>query len=145
MQPEELMTGAGMVQAVPGPVFSVAAYAGGMVMRAEGREQQLLGCVIGAVAIFLPGLLLVLFFWPLWENLKKYVIIYRSLEGILAAVVGLMGAAVLYLSKDLFFQNPPNIERIHLMVVVTTIYLLSLTKIPPPFIALFCLFLGWWF
>jgi chromate transporter len=145
MQPEELMTGAGMVQAVPGPVFSVAAYAGGMVMREEGRGQQLLGCVIGAIAIFLPGLLLVLFFWPLWENLKKYVIIYRSLEGILAAVVGLMGAAVLYLSKDLFFQNPPNIERIHLMVAVTTIYLLSLTRIPPPFIALFCLFLGWWF
>ena len=145
LQPEELMTGAGVVQAIPGPVFSVASYAGGMVMKDQGYFGQLQGCIIGAVAIFLPGILLVLFFWPLWENLKKYVIIYRSLEGILAAVVGLMGASVLFLSKDLFMSAASSDQLIHFMVIITTLYFLSFTKLPPPLIALFCLFIGWWF
>jgi len=61
---------------------------------------QLLGCLIGSVAIFLPSALLVLFFYPLWHNLKKYVVVYRALEGINAVVVWLMWAATLYLLKD---------------------------------------------
>jgi chromate transporter len=145
MKPDELMTGAGLVQAIPGPLFSVAAYAGGMAMKDEGRLQHAIGCVIGAVGIFLPGILLVLFFFPLWESLKKYAVIYRSLEGILAAVVGLMMAAALFLSRDLFVSYDLSIARIHLLVVLTTIYLLSFTRIPAPFIAAFCLFIGWWF
>lgn len=145
MEPNELMTGAGIVQAIPGPLFSMAAYTGGMAMKDGAAAKQVLGCVIGTVGIFLPGILLVLFFFPLWESLKKYAVIYRSLEGILAAVVGLMFAAAVYLSKDLFVNYDFNIARIHLLVMLTTIYLLTFTKIPAPLIAAFCLFIGWWF
>ena len=145
MEADELMTGAGIVQAIPGPLFSMAAYAGGIAMKEKGILQQALGCVIGTVGIFLPGTLLVLFFFPLWESLKKYAVIYRSLEGILAAIVGLMLAAALYLSRDLFINYDFNLARIHLLVVLTTIYLLTFTKIPAPAIAAFCLFIGWWF
>jgi chromate transporter len=145
MKAEELMAGAGIVQAIPGPIFSVAAYAGGLAMKDKGRLQHVMGCVIGVVGIFLPGLLLVLFFFPLWESLKKYAVIYRSLEGILSAVVGLMFAAAIFLSRDLFTAYEFSEARIHLLVIVTTLYLLRFTKISPPFIAAFCLLIGWWF
>ncbi|MGF2413647.1 MAG: chromate transporter, partial [Ferruginibacter sp.] len=97
---EELLTGAGMVRAIPGPVFSIAAFTGGIALKNEGVQMHLLGCIIGAVAIFLPSALLVLFFFPVWQYLKKYVVVYRALEGINAVVVGIMWAATLYLLKD---------------------------------------------
>jgi chromate transporter len=97
------------------------------------------------IAIFLPGTLLVLFFFPVWEHLKKYAVVYRSLEGILSAVIGLMIAAALYLSKDLFVTADFSLARVHFFVIITTIYLLTLTRVAAPLITLLCLFLGWWF
>jgi chromate transporter len=145
MQAGELMAGAGVIQAIPGPNFSLAAYAGGMAMKDQGYVKQALGCAIGMMGVFLPGILLVLFFYPVWEHLKKYAVVHRSLEGILSAVVGLMIAAALYLSKDLFMSADMSIARVHFMVIITTIYLLTLTRVAAPLITLFCLFLGWWF
>ncbi|MEP7251245.1 MAG: chromate transporter, partial [Ginsengibacter sp.] len=81
MTKEQYLTGWGLVRAIPGPVFSVASYTGGMVLRNQGKKMQLLGCFIGCIGIFLPSALLVLFFYPIWHNLKKYVIIFRALEG----------------------------------------------------------------
>src|SRR6476469_6177531 len=63
MSKAEFLTGSGMVRAIPGPVFSIGAFVGGMVLRDRGYTFQLLGCIIGTVAIFLPSALLVLFFF----------------------------------------------------------------------------------
>jgi chromate transporter len=142
---EELLTGAGMVRAIPGPVFSIASFTGGMAMKNEGKEMQLLGCIIGAVAIFLPSALLVLFFFPVWQYLKKYVVVYRALEGINAVVVGIMWAATLYLLKDVSILPFNNISFLNIGVIAGTFLILQLTKIPAPFIVLFCLGLGWLF
>jgi chromate transporter len=60
---EEMYTGMGIVRAVPGPVFSIASFAGGMALKDMGTEMQVIGCLIGMVAIFLPSALLVLFFF----------------------------------------------------------------------------------
>ena len=94
-----ILTGYGIVRAIPGPVFSIGSFTGGMVLRNENKFTQLLGCILGSIAIFLPSALLVLFFYPVWNNLKKYVVIYRSLEGINAAIVGIMFGAFFYLIK----------------------------------------------
>ena len=145
MTGEELLTGAGFVQATPGPVFSMAAYAGGMAMRNEGKGKQALGVVIGTIAIFLPSALLVLFFYPIWNNLKKYAVVYRSLEGINAATVGLMIASAFYLARDISILELNAISYVNLIVIFFTTVLLSVTKIPPPFIALACLLLCWVF
>lgn len=141
----ELLTGAGMVRAIPGPVFSIASFAGGVALKKGGTRIQLLGCVIGSVAIFLPSALLVLFFFPVWQTLKKYVVVYRSLEGINAAVVGIMIAATFFLLKNtsLFYFNSTSI--ISILVITGTFWLLKRSKIPPPFIVFFCLLLGWIF
>jgi chromate transporter len=140
---EELLTGAGMVRAIPGPVFSIAAFTGGMALKKEGQQMQLLGCIIGAIAIFLPSALLVLFFFPVWQYLKKYVVVYRALEGINAVVVGIMWAATLYLLKDVSVISLNTISFLNIGVIVGTFLVLQFSKIPAPFIVLFCLGVGW--
>ena len=145
MTKEEFLTGSGMVRAIPGPVFSVASYTGGMVMRSSGKKMQLLGCVIGTIAIFLPSALLVLFFYPVWHNLKKYVVVYRALEGINAAVVGIMWSASLYLLKDISITNLQTVSFINIGVIAGTFTLLTFTKIRSPYVVFGCLLLGWIF
>ncbi len=142
MNKEEYLTGWGLVRAIPGPVFSVASYTGGMVLRDEGKDMQLLGCVIGCIGIFLPSALLVLFFYPVWHNLKKYVIVFRALEGINAVVVGIMWAAFLYLLKDISITALNTVSFVNVFVIVGTFLLLNFTKIRSPYIVLGCLLLG---
>ena len=142
---EEYLTGYGMVRAIPGPVFSVAAYTGGMAMRSKGKHMQLLGCIIGTLGIFLPSALLVLFFYPVWHNLKKYVVVYRALEGINAVVVGIMWAATLYLMKDISITNLQTVSFLNIAVITGTFAILQFTNIRSPFIVIGCLLLGWIF
>ncbi|MVT07359.1 chromate efflux transporter [Chitinophaga tropicalis] len=137
MDESDLLTGAGIMRALPGPTFSITAYVGGMVMRNLGAGYQLLGCILAPVAIFLPSLLLVLFFFPIWHNLKKYVVIYRALEGINATVVGIMWAATIML----FMAIPMTWYNI--TITLTTLGILCTSKVPSPFIVLACLLLGW--
>ena len=112
-------------------------------MSDKGIYWQLLGCIIGMVAIFLPSALLVLFFFPIWHNLKKYAVVYRSLEGINAVVVGIMVASVFYMMKDIALTQMNSISLLNVGVIVGTWALLSYTKIPSPIIVLVCLLLGW--
>ncbi len=140
---DKLYTGMGIVQAVPGPVFSIASFTGGMALRDMGTEMQLVGCLLGMVAIFLPSALLVLFFFPVWHNLKKYAAVYRSLEGINAVVVGVMIASTFYIMKDISFIEPKTVSVVNVLVIAGTILLLSFTKIIPPLIVCGCLMLGY--
>ncbi len=140
---DDLYTGMGIVRAMPGPVFSIASFTGGMSMKDEGKKIQLLGCFIGMVAIFLPSALLVLFFFPIWNNLKKYAAVYRSLEGINAAVVGIMIASTCYIMKDISMVDLKTISFVNIGVMLGTFLLLSFTKLPPPLIVLGCLGLGY--
>ncbi len=148
MEREEFLTGAGVVRAIPGPVFSIASFIGGLSLRGSGYQMQLLGCVIGAVGIFLPSALLVLFFFPVWQNLQRYKGIYRSLKGINAAVVGIMAASTIYLTRDISFIDAIDGKAISLMqvsVIGSTFLVLMFTRIPAPLIAIGCLLLGWIF
>lgn len=137
MSSEELLTGAGIMRAMPGPTFSVSAYVGGMVMRNLGPGYQFLGCILAPVAIFLPSMLLVLFFFPIWNNLKKHVVIYRALEGINAVVVGVMWAATIFL----FISIP--VTWYNILIMAVTLGLLCLTRLPSPVIVIACILAGW--
>jgi chromate transporter len=139
---EDFYTGAGLVRAIPGPVFSIASFTGAMAMKDNGPSMQVLGALIGSVAIFLPSLLLVLFFYPIWHNLKKYAAVYRALEGINAAVAGIMIAATLYMMKDVSLMVLDTISIINLLVIAGTFCLLFFTKLPSPIVVVICLLLG---
>jgi chromate transporter len=141
---EDMTTGMGIVRAIPGPVFSIASFTGGMALRNEGMAMQALGCIIGTIAIFLPSLFFVLFFFPVWSNLKKYAVIYRSLEGINAAVVGIIIAATLYIANDVFSIVSTHQEAIiNLAIILIAFLTLRFTRIASPFLVLGCLLLGY--
>lgn len=139
----DLLTGYGVVRAIPGPVFSVATFTGGMALKDEGYFMQLIGCIIGTVAIFLPSALLILFFFPVWQYLKKYVVVYRSLEGINAVVVGVIWAGALYLLQGMPLRNMDFEMMMRFFVILVTFLALRYTKLHAPFIVLGCLLLGW--
>ena len=98
---DAFLTGAGIVRAVPGPVWSVTSYMGAIAVDDKNVYWKIAGAITAALGVFLPSFFLVLFAFPLWQNLKKYAIVLRSLEGINAAVVGIMLGASFYLSRDL--------------------------------------------
>jgi chromate transporter len=112
-------------------------------MRSEGVSAQLLGIIIGAIGIFLPSAFLVLFFFPVWSYVKRYAVIFRSLEGINAAVAGILFGATAYLMKDHFSDPAANSYlMVQWLVVVGTILLLRINKIPAPFIVVSIFLLG---
>lgn len=134
---EQLLTGFGMVQALPGPVFSICSYVGGMVMSQYGPVWQVVGCIVATVGVFLPSTLLLFFLFPVYQNLRQYVVIYRALEGINAAIVGIIWASgiVLFQSMDFAWTN--------VVVAVITFCMLYFTKIPAPIIVIGWLLMGW--
>ncbi len=88
---DRFLAGYGAAQAVPGPMFSFAAYLG-MVL--PGDQGGLLGASIALLGIFLPGFLLVAGVLPLWRRVSGGVTAARAIAGVNAAVVGLLGAAL---------------------------------------------------
>lgn len=142
MDQEDFYTGAGIIRAIPGPVFSLSAFTGGMALSGEGSHMQVMGIIIGAIAIFLPSALLVLFFFPIWQNLKKYAVVYRALEGINAAVVGIISGATVYMMRDISVTDMNTISAMNIAVIAGTFLLLQFTRIPSPIIVLACLLPG---
>lgn len=88
---EEFLAGYGAAQAVPGPMFSLAAYLGA---RLPGADGGLPGAAVALVSIFLPGLLLVAGVLPLWREAARHRNAPRAVAGVNAAVVGLLAAAL---------------------------------------------------
>ncbi|HET7546398.1 MAG TPA: chromate efflux transporter [Usitatibacter sp.] len=84
---DEFLAGYGAAQAVPGPMFTLAAYLGARI--AGGA-----GAALALGAIFLPGFLLVSAALPLWRSLAAHPAAARAVAGVNAAVVGLLAAAL---------------------------------------------------
>lgn len=142
---ESFLTAAGIVRGIPGPVFSITSFIGGMSMRNQGIGRQLLGCGLAAIGIFLPSFLLVVFFFPIWENLHQYKALDRFMQGVNAAVVAIMLSSIIFLTKDTllpFIQQPPLNTVLFFSVLIATCSLLIFTRIPAPIIAVTCLLLG---
>lgn len=85
------LAGYGLAQALPGPLFSIAAYLGAM---AAPAGQSLLWAFMATIAIFLPGLLLALVGAGLWQKLPRYADVRGVVTGLNATVVGILGAAL---------------------------------------------------
>jgi chromate transporter len=91
ISPDEFLAGYGAAQAVPGPMFTLAAYLGA---RLPGADGGLIGASFALCAIFLPGFLLVAGVLPLWREIAGRATAARAIAGVNAAVVGLLTAAL---------------------------------------------------
>jgi chromate transporter len=85
------LDGYGAAQAMPGPLFAFAAYLG---VRIAVPPHGIAGAVLGIVAIFLPGFLILLGTLPFWNVLRQRVGAQATVRGVNAAVVGLLAAAL---------------------------------------------------
>lgn len=132
----EFLSGYALAQAIPGPVFSFSAYIGALSMREYGIGGEILGALVSALGIFLPGTFLIFFVIRFWESLKKYRAVRASLEGITAASAGLVAASAI-----IMFQPLEN-TFLNFGVTIATFCLLVFTKIPSPVIILLGLALG---
>lgn len=120
---DAFLAGYGAAQAVPGPLFTFAAYLGAVSTQAPSGW---LGAGIALVAIFLPAFLLIAGILPFWEVLRRYEAMQRAMLGINAAVVGLLLSA---------FYNPVWTSAIRntadFSLAAIAFLLLAFWKCPP--------------
>ena len=90
---DTFLTGYGTAQAMPGPLFTFAAWLGAGMAQVGGGS-ALLGAVIALLSIFLPGILLLIGVAPLWGRLRARAGAHAALAGANATVVGVLGMAL---------------------------------------------------
>ncbi|GGI25926.1 chromate efflux transporter [Pedobacter mendelii] len=135
------LSGFALQQALPGPTFSFTSYLGALSMRnfGYGIWGQVLGGFIGVIGVNLPGLILVLFIVPFWDDLKKISRIRHSLSGINAVSVGFIIAAFILLLV------PMGFNWLFLGIMMLTFLLLNYTKVSPPIVVLAGILIGYLF
>ncbi|MBC9176733.1 chromate efflux transporter [Roseomonas mucosa] len=88
---DAFLAGYGVAQAVPGPLFTFAAWLGAVMGPAPNGVA---GAMIALVAVFLPGFLILIGALPFWDQLRRTTWAQSAMQGANAAVVGILGAAL---------------------------------------------------
>jgi chromate transporter len=125
---DHFLTGYGLAQAVPGPLFTLAAYLGAA---SSFVPSPAAGAAVATVFIFLPGLLVAVAGASLWSRLACHRNVRAGLAGVNAAVVGLLGAAL---------YDPVLITAVHVgtdaAIAVIGLALLERWQAPPVVVVL---------
>ncbi|MGZ8268226.1 MAG: chromate efflux transporter [Burkholderiales bacterium] len=129
------LAGYGAAQAVPGPLFTFAAYLGAIM----GPEPNgWVGAMLCLVAIFLPAFLLVVGVLPFWDDLRRFEAVRSALVGVNAAVVGLLLAALYDPVWTSGILGPADFG-----LGLASFALLVFWKTPPWLVVVLSAFAGW--
>jgi chromate transporter len=120
---DAFLAGYGAAQAVPGPLFTFAAYLGAVM---KPSPNGWLGGLICLVAIFLPSFLLVVGMLPFWNDLRQRAGVQAALKGVNAAVVGLLLAALYTPVWTSAIRGPGDFA-----IGIVAFLLLMFWKVPP--------------
>ncbi|WP_295713143.1 chromate efflux transporter [Mucilaginibacter sp.] len=134
----EFLSGYALQQALPGPTFSFTSFLGGITLgnKGYGIGGQIIGSIVAVIGVNTPGLILILFIVPFWEDLKKITRIKNSLNGINAVAVGFMATALILLVR------PFGGNWLAYVLMLVTFLLLHFTRIKTPVIILIGVVLG---
>jgi chromate transporter len=134
----EFLSGYALQQALPGPTFSFTSFLGGITMgnKGEGLLSQVIGSLVAVIGINSPGLILILFIVPFWNDLKKITRIKNSLSGINAVAVGFMATALILLVR------PFGLDWLSYLIMASSFLILYFTKIKTPLIIIIGIVLG---
>jgi len=119
----EFVAGYGATQAVPGPLFTFSAYLGAVI---SPGPQGIVGGGLALVAIFLPSFLLITGVLPFWDLLRRRDVFRRALNGVNAAVVGLLLAALYNPVWTSSVETPEDFA-----LAISALGLLMFWKTPP--------------
>jgi chromate transporter len=127
---DRFLTGYGLAQAVPGPLFTLAAYLGA----ANAYAPPAWSACVAVIFIFLPGLLMTIAALALWSRVSRHDIVRSALAGVNAAVVGILAAAL---------YNPvwktAVLAPIDIGIALIGLLLLVRWRVPPIAVVLFTL------
>jgi chromate transporter len=132
---DAFLAGYGAAQAVPGPLFTFAAYLGAM-MGPEPNGWQ--GALLCTVAIFLPAFLLTIGVLPFWDDLRRLPLVRSALVGVNAAVVGLLLAALYHPVWTSAIKAPADFG-----LGLAAFALLVFWKTPPWLVVVLSALAGW--
>ncbi|MDE1974764.1 MAG: chromate transporter, partial [Hyphomicrobiales bacterium] len=127
---DTFLTGYGAAQAIPGPLFTFAAYLGAVV---RPSPHGIAGAALGLFGIFIPGILILLGTLPFWDSLRKRVAARAMMRGVNAAVVGLLGAALYNPLWTSSVRTPGDFG-----VALVGFVLLVAWRAPPLFVVIVC-------
>ena len=127
VSPDQFLTGYAIAQAVPGPMFTLATYIGYFIL----PSSPILGALVATIAVFLPGFLLLLSCLNHWQRLSKIPNLAAAINGVNAAVVGLLVSA---LYQPVFISAVFN--GLDMALVLIGLYLLKCLKCPIMFLVL---------
>ncbi len=127
---DAFLAGYGAAQAVPGPLFTFAAYLGAVL---EPTPNGLAGAAIALFAVFLPGFLLLLGVAPFWDRFRQFDAARAAMMGTNAAVVGILGAALYDPLWTTAILAPADFA-----VAAVGFILLSIWKAPPWVVVALC-------
>ncbi|AOY99793.1 chromate ion family chromate transporter [Cupriavidus sp. USMAHM13] len=130
----DFLAGYGAAQAVPGPLFTFAAYLGWMMAE---PPHHLAGAALATAGIFLPGLLLVLAALPFWHTLRARPVAAAMMRGVNAAVVGLLASALYSPVWTSAVHTQPDFAAAAIAFVLLTRW-----KAPPLVVVLLCALAG---
>jgi chromate transporter len=120
---DAFLAGYGAAQAVPGPLFTFAAYLGAL---ASPQPHGIAGAALGLFGIFLPGILILIGMLPFWDAFRKRPAAQAAMRGVNAAVVGILGAALYNPVFTSAVKTPPD-----LAVALVGFVLLMAWRAPP--------------
>jgi chromate transporter len=123
---DTFLAGYGAAQAVPGPLFTFAAYLGAVV---TPSPHGLVGSALGLVAIFLPGILVLTGALPFWETFRTRAGAQSMMRGVNAAVVGVLGAALYNPVWTSSVKTPRDLG-----IALVGFVLLTVWRAPPLFV-----------
>ena len=134
----EFLSGYALQQILPGPTFSFTSFLGGITMgnKGSGFMGQIVGSVVAVIGVNSPGLILILFIVPFWDDLKKITRIKNSLGGINAVAVGFMATALILLTK------PFGLNLMPYVVMTGSFLLLTFTRTKAPMVIIIGIVLG---
>ena len=132
---DTFLAGYGAAQAVPGPLFTFAAFLGTAMNQSPAGW---LGGLLCLLAIFTPAFLLVVGALPFWELLRRHSRTQAALTGINAAVVGLLLAALYHPVWTSAIQAPQDFA-----LALVALVALMVWKLPPWLVVLGCGAIGW--
>jgi chromate transporter len=135
----EFLSGYAFQQAIPGPTFSFTSFVGAMILKnvGYGIPGQIMGSIIAMLGINMPGLILILFIVPFWNDLKKITQIKNSLSGINAVTAGFL------ITNFLLLFKPFGSDLMCVSLVVCSFLILNFTKINPAFLIVAGVLMGY--
>ena len=139
------LAGYGVAQAIPGPLFTFAAFLGATC---DMHVSPALGALVATAAIFIPGLLLMTAAIPFWDTLKHRAWARGMLSGVNAAVVGLLFAALIAsIAPALVIRAYGSIliapTTVMILMYLAAFFMLRRKLIPVPVVVALCALTGW--